>query len=509
MNQSSTLQNADRVSGTTLAYGWLCLILGYLFCRAFPVTENPLGAFLLIAVMVTVGFVFFVLQKAKVSLYMILVGVTTVVVASSIILTDNKFLQIIAFAFSVVWYCYFVYVAFENRLEKGASDLLWFDCVKAVVVYPFVSFAAIFTTLARGKTKNGFATLVKILVGGILALIPTALITVLLSYDGGFAEMVRKIFSFGFTDVLEHALSFVFGIPAAMYLFGLFTSSQKKKETYKITAERCYRGFASLKRLPIITTVTASLPILFVYSVFFISQRQYYLSAFTGRVPAEISIAEYARSGFFQLCAVSVINLLVICGVLLFTKKRSGKKSAAVKILSLVFCIYTLILITTAVSKLILYIDTYGLTIKRVYAMWLMIVIALVFLVIALGQFIVRFKWVCAASWISIGCFAILALCNVSGVVANYNTERYLAGSLQTVDLDEMDALGDAAVPALVRLSKHLEATGANGTPIGLWSRVDFLLETKVVAMEERNDTVFSFTLPAHRARKARSEWKK
>ena len=49
--------------------------------------------------------------------------------------------------------------------------------------------------------------------------------------------------------------------------------------------------------------------------------------------------------------------------------------------------------------------------------------------------------------------FAALALPNADGYIAKYNVDRYVSGSLETVDVDHLSGLGSGAVPYLDRLA--------------------------------------------------------
>jgi hypothetical protein len=104
-----------------------------------------------------------------------------------------------------------------------------------------------------------------------------------------------------------------------------------------------------------LTAFAAALPILVIYCIFFASQGKVYLSAFSGVLPQNFSYAEYAREGFFQLCSVSIINLIIIVAVITFMKKKTKAASVLLKIVSLIFSVFTLVLIATAIAKLVMY----------------------------------------------------------------------------------------------------------------------------------------------------------
>ena len=202
---------------------------------------------------------------------------------------------------------------------------------------------------------------------------------------------------------------------------------------------------------------------------------------------------------FFELCSVSVINLLFIIGISFFIKRSEQNKSIVLKIITLIFCVCTLILICTAVAKLVMYIDYYGLTQKRIYAMWLMVLIAIVFIIIALGQFFSKLKIVALSLSVAILMFAGLCLCNVNALTARYNTNRYLNGTLESLDLEVMDELGDSAIPYLVQVVKTVDAEKNPELKAG----IDVILYDKVIRLRDEKFSIFSFSVPSVLAKAA------
>ena len=66
MNQNySFYDQKPTYSRTDTIYAWLCFAFGFLFCQAAPVTEHPLGGFLLILSLYITGFVILSLKKVK------------------------------------------------------------------------------------------------------------------------------------------------------------------------------------------------------------------------------------------------------------------------------------------------------------------------------------------------------------------------------------------------------------------------------------------------------------
>ena len=123
---------------------------------------------------------------------------------------------------------------------------------------------------------------------------------------------------------------------------------------------------------------TALMTVSACYGLFMALQAQYLFSAFVGIRPETYTYAEYARKGFFELCLVAVVNLAVLLMANLFTKTKR-EESRWLRCLNLLLSVLTLLLISTAMSKMILYISAYGLTEKRITTMVFMAWLAIVF----------------------------------------------------------------------------------------------------------------------------------
>lgn len=483
-------------SRTDTAYAWLSLIAAYLFCDALPIAQYPLYGFLLIFGLFAAGFLILGLKKQKFCPACILSTLSALVISGGMLLSETEFLVNLSFAYCLAGFCYFLYAAFGNRIEAGFSDLIYIDFIKILLVLPFRGIGTIFPALATRSTQKGSRILLKALLGIGIAFIPTAMVFSYLSYDAGFTKLLENLFSFDMEKIGHIVRCLIFTLPLAMYGFGLYASSMQKVLLDKMDAASCQNGLRKAQILPQLTALFAVFPILFLYAVFFISQWQYYLSGFTGILPENFSYAEYARQGFFELCSVSVINLILIVGIAFFIKRGKRDSAVVLKIVAVVFCLCTLILISTAVAKLGMYIHSYGLTEKRIYAMWLMVLIGIVFLLIALAQFWRKFKVVAVSLSVAIMMFAGLAVCNVNGLCAQYNAQRYLSGSLETLDVRAMEDLGDSAIPALLQVSNTMDAE----KDPQLKHQIDIILFNKYVALRNEDTSILSFNIPAAQA---------
>ena len=354
-------------SGKERAFAWLLLAAGYFFWRVFPMSQKPLGAVLYLLSLSVLTFGVVLRGKLRFGAVQKLVALSALLAAATALLWANRFLSFICFVYLMAAAVYLVYAATGNTLEEGLSTLVGADLVRALLVYPFSSFSKLFPALSPGRGKGFWKSVLKVLLGLFLAVLPTFLALSLLSYDSGFSSVMEKLFSFDSEKLIENLLRFVFGIPVAMYLFGLYVSSVSGSCREKLNAFS-RRSAADRRRILSLTTAaTAVLPLLAVYGIFFFSQWSYYTSAFSGVLPQGLSYARYAREGFFQLCAVAGMNFLVMLCILRYVNRE---RPALLRTLCIVLALFTLILLGTAASKLYLYIARYGLTPDRVYAAW-------------------------------------------------------------------------------------------------------------------------------------------
>ncbi len=505
-------------------FAWISCLAGYLFCLAFPLSGSAIGGALFTLFIFSITCIIFAIKKIKPNGTAIFAAVSAVAISVSLSYSRESPLNFITGGYAFAAYCYFVYSATGNSLGKPFSNLIVFDILKSLLTMPFGAFRKfeLFRALAASRKSKGTKHFAYLLVGIVVAIIPASLALSLLSYDEGFKEIVDKIFSFSSADIGYHITCLVFGIPVGMYIFSLFISGADKKQSRFFTKENFIKVSDKIKIAPLVTVLAAVIPLLTVYVIFFISQKQYYISGFTGVLPDNFSYAQYAREGFFELCKVSVINLTVI--VLITQLIRKGKANAiTVKILTVVFSAVTFLLMATAMSKLAMYINRYGLTQKRVYAAWFMAVIAVIFLIITLSRFIKKISWIPACACVVIVAFAGLTLCNVDRQIAKFNVDRYIDGTVKVVDVDALDNLGNAAIPEMAKLIRHLDAK--NGTDFkehGLhyyvklsnWTTYNttahsLLLKAKIINEDREmgyNQSIFSYSFNKAQAEKALEE---
>lgn len=465
-SQSPSPAPVTKWTGVDIAAAVLSVLFGYLICRAFPFSEHPLGA-ALILLLICAGAVVFVALKGTVrGAFSVIYPVIMVLLAATLFINPLTFVRFFSSVFFFTVLFYYLGRSAGVTIEKIAGKYLFTDVMKTTFVLPFHNYADIFPAIfhrspngdGKGAGKAGKVILF-ILSGLLVALIPTAIAIGMLSYDANFTRLLRMIFNFDISDVFSHAGSFICGIPIAMALFSAaFCTSRRIGSEYLKEAgaenRRRKAGF-----IPVVLSVTATIPVLLIYVIFFFSQKDYYLAAFSGVLPGNLSFADYAREGFFNLCGVTALNVVIIFVFSTFTRKKDDVSSTLPeRICSVVFSLATLLLISTALAKMGLYVNEYGLTEKRVLASWLMILLFAVFTCVIIRQFIPKMSLPPVLAAVVLLFWGILGFCNVDALIADYNADAYLSGKLDTVDVGEIRNMGESGIPALIRLLNEAPA---------------------------------------------------
>jgi len=386
---------------------------------------------------------------------------------------------------------YWVVVTSGNTITGATSDWSVRDFLGGVLVVPLSGLGlqcSALLSMKRPHVKVG-SNVVPAAVGLALGLAVAALVLPLLvaADAGGFGEIGRWLARFDFE--LELPLSvwvqLALSLPTSAYIFALVVGNvQRGLARARVTTSMVEEPATGYRFMPGATAVALLGVVSALYLVFIITQLPYFFSAFVGRLPEGwVSYAQFARQGFFELCAIAAINLAVILGVHFSVEKRESLSSALKKLLSLL-PILTLVLIVTALSKLWLYVDQFGLTMMRVKPAAVLFLLAVIFGSLALAE---RAKFPKLRIAVATGVIIMLALSwfNIEGMVANYNANRYLAGTLPHFDGHVLRDLDVAGVAVAVRL---IETTQDIGLAAELRNYIHHVKERDARIFAERED---------------------
>lgn len=432
-----------------------------------------------------------------------LVCLVIIVLSAAVFLIFDSYLEkslnlLLVMALFIYWVALITRSTIENRLSGCAMvDLVHQIFAKGFANFP--SLPAVFAGNIR-KRKNGKSITAALI--GIVVMIPILciIISLLINADVAFETLMKKISESISKDILIYVWYFILGIPVAFYLCSL-TWGNMVNHPEVLAREQVDKSMSRFRIAPATSVYSALAMLNLIYVIFFISQAAYLFSAFASALPDGMTYAQYARRGFFELCGVAAINLGLLILAQLLIKKTGGK---LLKIETVVLSIFTMLLTATGISKMILYIQSYGLTRLRVYTSIFMILLFLVFLIILLRQ-LGKFNTGRAVIIAALVCFAGLCFSNIDGQIAQYNMGQYLKGTLPLMDRDSMQELSAGAVPYLYDAYQKTDDEKAKTT---LYAAITG--EDLVSLMTRREDGAFkAYNLQLGKAMKIRQEIKK
>lgn len=442
-------------TGTDTLFALLFLVCGYLFVWLITPECFGLGVTFFTAVFCTLVLLYLKNRGKAVPknswFWLALVVLSSVNFA----LFTNVSLQFLNFLFLMGCAVYWVSVLTSGRMEERLGACFMPDMVNQLFKIPFLNFGCASRIIRRSAVKNRKSKVLLASLAGALAALPVLwiVLSLLMQADGAFQALVKQFSS----DVGIHIANFLFRLlPAFLtgsYLFGLLYGNIQKRRADSITAEKAAKLSERCRVVPTAAAVTGTVLLCILYLVFFGAQTASLFSAFSGQGQSGLTLAEFARRGFFELCKVAMINFAVIAFSSVLIRREEGE-FRVMRAIHVFLSVETLLLIASALSKMILYIARYGLTPKRVYTSWFMVVLAVIFVLIIVS----RFKKINPARSIVLTCavsFLILCYANIDSRIIGYNIDRYQNGTLETADVGMMYSAPDAAKPYALELYRN------------------------------------------------------
>lgn len=339
---------------------------------------------------------------------------------------------------------------------------------------------------------------------GLLCAIPVLVVVVplLIKSDDAFSGMMNNIFNGsgnGFLTILKAVFGAVLSLFVIAYGFSLKfnrISPAKQSKSHSIDTV-CMISFLS--------AIAAC------YVLYLFSQLAYFFSAFKGFLPNQnITYSEYARKGFFEMCIIAVINLVLVFLSLLLAKKQDGKVSVGIRIISTFIAVFTLMIIATAISKMVLYISEYGMTILRITTSAFMVFLAVTFFAVILRIYLNNINIV-KTTLVTAGIIVLLlGTVNVNAVCAKYNYNSYKSSATNKIDVEAMYNLGDEGIPYLAKLacSKNKEVSNDAKHYLAKAYMEDYFVnmhfakgfDTKALKQHQKHKSFSYFSLPKSRA---------
>jgi hypothetical protein len=284
-------------------------------------------------------------------------------------------------------------------------------------------------------------------VRGALLAVPVLFIftALLVSADAVFEDAVARVLSFSpgmtFLDTVGR-LVFVGG--SAFGVLGLLAHAQRRRRNgaeagdLEVAPAEARLGFTEC------LTLVGLVDLLFLG--FAAIQFAFLFGA--AQLPARfMSYSEYARRGFFELLAVSVMTLGLSLALARWTRLRSEGQVTAFRVACSVMVGLVLVILASAMKRMALYESAYGYTHLRVYTHVFMVALAGVLVWRAVTLWWRPERFAIGAFVGALGFLAVLNVLNPDAFIARGNLARAVDGYV--LDESHMLSLSEDAAPEL------------------------------------------------------------
>ncbi len=366
---------------------------------------------------------------------------------------DNIFLTIL----NVLASAGLVLLATKELLKKHIINFKIPDYIKAIVITPFSILRRSLQALSFLTTpaQKSNAVVFRRVVIGILIALPFLFIfgALFASADLAFNRLIDSIIIFQIPDeFVGHAIlvlgTFIVGLGLFAYIFNI---PVRKISVQTLDTEKPEKIFTDRSiEIKVFLWLIAGL-----FAVFIFFQIAYLFGGAINISGGDFSYADYARRGFWELLFVSFFSLIILLIIDQYTKSNRSR-STWFRFPSIVLTAEVFIIIISALKRLNLYIDAYGLTAQRLYAAGFIIFLAVIFILLAIKLWREKeerfFAFGTLVSMISL--LIIFNLLNPDLFIAKRNIERFNQSG--KIDAHYLGNLSADAVPVMLGVYDRL-----------------------------------------------------
>lgn len=164
-----------------------------------------------------------------------------------------------------------------------------------------------------------------------------------------------------------------------------------------------------------------------------------------------LTYATYARSGFGELVAVTVLTLGVLAAVSRWAPRRTLSQRHLLRVIAGAICGFTLVIVASALYRMDLYQEAYGLTRLRLVVTTFELCLGVVFVLLLIAGIRLRAAWLPrVVVGTAVAALLGLAALNPDAYIAERNAERF--EQTGRIDVHYLGGLSADAVPVLTRL---------------------------------------------------------
>ncbi len=408
-----------------------CLYMRFVFMKGFGGFSSVFGftvPFMLYC------FAYFFLSKKKVSVFSIMSGTLVIILSIPFLLYSNVPSVIVLLIHALAAYTIFLLGQSEvNTIDKYFPAELFFS----IAVKPFSCFFKCICSLRGLSGKKINKSKLLYIIAGLCIGFPIFAFTLSLlsASDDGFKQTFQSLINCFDNINLFNQYGFPFpSVLVSLYLFGgLFCA---KFSLCNISRNSLDKAAKNIKISPKTLILSAIIPVIFLYIMYFGIQFSYIFGGITGKLPENLTYSGYARQGFFELCALCSFNIMVIFLAEAFARPDKEKTSCpeSIKKISCIISVFTILLIISAIAKMVMYISVYGFTPKRIYPTVFLVYLLLFFSFVIIKRVNKRINFPKAVSIAALSMLIPTIYINIPYLCIHGNVTMYENGYLQSLD---------------------------------------------------------------------------
>ena len=392
-------------------FGVLSLVYGIIF--AFCLYKNTHGITMVLFAIMTIVFAMlyikkigFVLQKKSKRYFigMILLSVATALTTTSFFITFNFIGIVLLFGVAMIHQFYddgkWNFPAYLERV------FILFGSAILRIGMPYKHGAQYLIGEKQGKKRTFTAIILGLLVA--IALI-SIILPLLLSSDMMFAKVFGEIFKYiNFRNIVGIIIYILIGFTA-------FYATCAAIGTYNFPSDN---GRKAKYRNPVVG-ITFTFILGVIYAMYCAIQILYLFLGIEKGLPNGAFYSEYARSGFWELLFVAIINFILVL-VCMYVFSKSNILKGILTFISL--CTYIMML--SAAYRMSIYVSQYHLTFLRVLVLWFLLVLSLIMTGVIINIYKQTFPLFRYIVMIVSICYTVFALSRPGYWIAEYNVAQ-------------------------------------------------------------------------------------
>lgn len=187
-----------------------------------------------------------------------------------------------------------------------------------------------------------------------------------------------------------------------------------------------------------------------IYLAFSIIQFSYLYGGGRNMLPNGFTYAEYARRGFFELAAVTLINFTILICCIKYVKRESKGVKLFANLSFTLLVLFTFNMLFSAHYKMSLYEKTYGYTYLRVFVHVFLLLLFILFVISLVSIWVDKVPLAKLSIIASLLMYILLNYANVDSFIAKKNIERF--NETGKIDIYYLTHLSYDAIPQVQKL---------------------------------------------------------